>query len=200
MTIGWLAASALLAVGCGTCQDSRPVVRVCLHSGPEVSQVAVKRAESIATGILDEAGVRTEWLNGKCRPERDGAGRDPSAVETLEIEVDGSENPKYGAGDALAYASPYQSYGVRIQLFFGRILNRYGSKAALVLGHVLAHEIGHVLEGVARHSSQGVLKISFATRDVELMAAGRLQFAPEDVHIIRARFKSLSSRSGVSIN
>ena len=37
-------------------------------------------------------------------------------------------------------------------------IERNPFRTGFLLGHVLAHEIGHVLQGVARHSATGVMK------------------------------------------
>jgi hypothetical protein len=55
---------------------------------------------------------------------------------------------------------------------------------------VLAHEIGHVLEGVARHSSEGVMKANWSVRDCAELVRQPLPFAPEDVELIQAHFKA----------
>ena len=53
-----------------------------------------------------------------------------------------------------------------------------------LLGHVLAHEIAHVLEGVARHSDTGILKARWDEHDVHDLAWKPLAFASEDVEWI----------------
>ena len=57
--------------------------------------------------------------------------------------------------------------------------------ANTVLAHVLAHEITHVLEGVARHSDTGIMKAVWSPADYRQMKFHPLPFAPEDVDLIR---------------
>ena len=40
----------------------------------------------------------------------------------------------------------------------------------MLLAHVLVHEITHVLEGVDRHTGQGVMKARWTEDDLALMA------------------------------
>jgi hypothetical protein len=54
-----------------------------------------------------------------------------------------------------------------------------------LLAHVLAHEIGHQLEGISRHSTEGVMKAHWNERDFLEMSDKPLPFAPEDVELIR---------------
>lgn len=50
--------------------------------------------------------------------------------------------------------------------FYDRVLaNSRPTGLPFLLGHVLAHEIGHILQGVERHSSAGVMKEKWDYRD-----------------------------------
>ena len=57
------------------------------------------------------------------------------------------------------------------------------------LGNVLAHELTHALQGVARHSRDGLLKAVWSARDYADMVRGPLAFAAEDLELLRVRFK-----------
>jgi hypothetical protein len=54
-----------------------------------------------------------------------------------------------------------------------------------LFGHLLAHEIGHVLQGVPRHSEVGILKPSWSGGDYARMCAGALAFTLEDIERMR---------------
>ena len=62
------------------------------------------------------------------------------------------------------------------------------------LGHVLAHEIAHVLEGVAQHSSEGVMKAKWNERDCDELTRKPLRFAAEDLELIRTHFETRAAR------
>jgi hypothetical protein len=192
MNTRWAVAVALLTAGCGMSQEGGPLLRVYLHRGIPTEGFEVSHAETIAGQILADAGVRVEWLSGKCRLLPATSGYASPAVETVEIELE-REVPRDHAGDdALAYTLPNRTQGVRVHVFMSRV-RAFGSHTDVVLGHVLAHEIGHVLEGVARHSQDGVLKAHFETEDMKLMARHPLRFAPEDVAMIQAHFQAMAS-------
>jgi predicted metalloendopeptidase len=61
---------------------------------------------------------------------------------------------------------------------------------AEILGHVIAHEIGHVLEGIARHSPEGLMKAHWGLHDYMRMKKQRLCFSTEDVDLMRRHFLS----------
>jgi hypothetical protein len=91
-----------------------------------------------------------------------------------------------GTFGALAYARPYQNIGTCIHVFIDRIRSgRDPHFANTLLAHVLAHEITHVLEGVARNSDKGIMKAVWSPGDYQQMKFHPLPFAPEDVDLIR---------------
>lgn len=64
----------------------------------------------------------------------------------------------------------------------------------MVLAHVLAHEITHVLEVTDRHSKEGVMKAHWTGRDFRNMAWRGLPFAAEDVELIHLGIASRMNR------
>jgi hypothetical protein len=82
---------------------------------------------------------------------------------------------------ALACAQPYDRSA--IQVFYDRI--QYAKDPGRVLAHVLVHEITHVLQGIARHSSTGIMKASWDRDDFDRMRYTMLPFTEEDVELIR---------------
>ena len=51
-------------------------------------------------------------------------------------------------------------------------------------GYVLAHELAHVMQGVARHSESGIMKARWAREDCDAMASHQLAFTQSDVELI----------------
>jgi hypothetical protein len=58
-----------------------------------------------------------------------------------------------------------------------------------VLGHVIAHEIGHILQGVARHSTDGLMKPHWSLKDYWQMKKPYLFFAAEDVELMQLQMQ-----------
>jgi hypothetical protein len=78
-------------------------------------------------------------------------------------------------------AQPYDR--AAIQVFYDRI--QYAKAPGRVLAHVLVHEITHVLQGIARHSSTGIMKASWDRDDFDRMRYTTLPFTEEDIALIR---------------
>lgn len=66
-----------------------------------------------------------------------------------------------------------------------------------VLAHAMAHEIAHLLQGVRRHSTTGVMKAHWDQRDIFEMRH-LLVFTPEDIRMIR-NVKESSCLSGSEV-
>jgi predicted metalloendopeptidase len=84
----------------------------------------------------------------------------------------------------MAFATPYDLAGISIHVFYNRVMEDHRELRGPVLGHVLAHEMGHALEGVARHSAGGLMKAYWQTADYSQMSKKRLYFAAEDVELM----------------
>jgi predicted Zn-dependent protease len=89
----------------------------------------------------------------------------------------------------LAYALPFRRSGARVHVLLARVaaFSSPGRKG-VNLGYVLAHEIGHVLEKLTRHSAEGVMKECWNQHDFARMAGHRLGFAAEDAELIHFVF------------
>ena len=102
---------------------------------------------------------------------------------------------------ALATAMPLADSGVRIVVFYDRVeplLQGHHAPQATVLGYVLAHEIAHVLQGIARHSETGIMRANWTDGDFQLMGTRLLTFTPEDVQLIRRRLAPSDATAGCS--
>ena len=102
---------------------------------------------------------------------------------------------------ALAMALPYADSGVRIVIFYDRVdplLRGHNAPAATILGYVLAHEIAHVLQGIARHSEMGIMRARWTDNDFKQMGIRVLMFTAEDVQLIRRRLAPRDASAGCS--
>jgi hypothetical protein len=167
---------AVLAAGTGAwAADGAGIperaVTACLNPGANGSMVY--RGQATAAQILRKAGIQLEW------------GRDQRAcaqgngiVFTVSLETPPNEVP-----GALAVALPFE--GTRVILYYDRVLRAAGPAAApALLGHVLAHEIVHILQGVDVHSASGIMKPRWDKRDYDAMQRAPLALTQEDLTLI----------------
>jgi len=59
-----------------------------------------------------------------------------------------------------------------------------------VLGHALAHEIGHLLLPVGSHSQAGIMRERLSSEDWRAAEMGRLLFAKKEAKAMRAGLRS----------
>jgi hypothetical protein len=154
-------------------------VRVCVSSSTYVSLFDLAKAEAIALRMFATAGVTLEW-----RDAGSAACRNSDQARTVVLDFHSHTAPIEHPG-ALAFALPYQ--GSRIVVLFDRIASSAVGprQVSAVLAHVMAHEITHLLEGVARHSKTGVMKAYWDRHDLSQMWCKPLPFDAEDIYLIQ---------------
>lgn len=152
-----------------------PCVVARLQNSIAVPHRTLQVAQFLTMDLYQDIGVALKWEDGRARRSR------ANCVEIL-VQFESHVEPTVMAG-ALAYATPYQVNDVRIHVFIDRVLRgqQTGALAEANLGYVLAHEIGHALEGVSRHSGSGVMQSHTPRPD---LLRNRMMFAREDVTLI----------------
>lgn len=114
----------------------------------------------------------------------------------IDLSVETSQDPFPGA---LAYSQPFE--GTHIHVFYDRLRQTYcRCPPSALLAHVLAHEIGHILEGTNSHSRSGIMKAHWDDNDLSKIARQQLPFAPEGVFLIHRGLRiraALSQSKGI---
>ncbi len=142
-------------------------------------------------GMFARAGVRITWVNGK--PRSSGADGAPVVVHVRFVR---QSMDAHSAG-ALAYATPFARGVNTITVLRDRIraIADGPAREPHILTHVLAHEIGHVLQGTDRHAESGVMKACWDREDFQAMERNSLEFTLTDVELMRGRLTRLRARA-----
>jgi hypothetical protein len=138
-------------------------------------------AKSKVIQMFREIGVNVRMRHGIPAHEPSDACGAPIVVQ-FEIATSYS-----GAAGALAYANPYKESGTCVHVLIDRVLLHRKNEPFFtnaLLAHVMVHEITHVLEGIDRHSTEGVMKAAWSSYDYERMKRHPLPFAQEDVDLV----------------
>jgi hypothetical protein len=80
-------------------------------------------------------------------------------------------------------------------LLYGRIHNLgqlIQLEVSQLLGHVMAHEIGHLLLPYGSHAASGIMKAGWDTQQTRLASTHSLTFEPSQAALIRARLQAAS--------
>lgn len=149
-------------------------------------------AKKEASLILRREGLETEWLecsvSGGDGPTRCLQPLGPTEI-TLRILPDRSKALLPLAADVFGFAVVPEdgSRGVDVGVFrdgSDRLAPVGAISQSQILGHVIAHEIGHLLLGSQAHSVSGIMRPHWSTKDLERAGRGGLVFTPEEgVHL-----------------
>jgi hypothetical protein len=94
--------------------------------------------------------------------------------------------------DAIVITLSCETPPGHIVVFYSRVCQKMSpARVPVLLAHVLAHEIAHILQGVQRHSESGLMKPQRDDADFFEMARKPLGFTEEDVDLI---YRGLDAR------
>jgi len=204
--IGIGLATALCAISWNASASEHPGqdwyrVNVRMSSQVIAPRGLLRDSEQVATTIFAGIHVQLMWTGQMQRASNIVAGCvDEPATHDLAVEIVPHAPASFSDG-ALAMAMPYADSGVRIVIFYDRVeplLQGHHAPQATVLGYVLAHEIAHVLQGIARHSETGIMRACWTDSDFKLIGVRQLMFTPEDVQLIRHRLPPREASAGCS--
>lgn len=147
-------------------------------------------AKHIASKVLAQAGIGLVWRTTyKPEPIMEMGACGDRKLQTIDIAF-AQKAPSNLPGSAMAIAHPFSSGGVRIIVFWDRVQSMHqvntSSTLRAVLGHVLAHEIGHILIGKYEHSVTGLMKARFSHSDEGWMSKEPLPIEPSDIEAMQS--------------
>jgi hypothetical protein len=171
-----LCGAAFAGKGSGAVGGQEVAVYVDDHA--YIAPVLMYRATTEAAAIFAGVGVRIAWKAGDPPQERRNCG---VIVLTIAEFAPRDLDPGVRGVTELNDGS--------ITVFYDRIRPMLANWPGLVptlLAHVFAHEIGHSLQGLKRHSETGTMKPYWTIADYRAMQDGQLRFTPLDADLIRA--------------
>ena len=177
-TMVTMATLAVSAPAEGLGGQAAPTVVVYVQEDGGVPPLVLLRAQSVAAGMFAGIGIHLKWQSGKPR-------RGKGAGEIIGLRFDFGAPSSVSSG-AMAYATPMKGSGISIHILYERVRDVGSANLApVLLGHIMAHEITHVLQGQTRHSPEGLMKAHWDHDDFHQMALGPLPFATLDVELLR---------------
>ena len=199
-TIVWKAAPAM---GLGTlwAQEQQPhapdaaTLTVLVHDLAAVPQKVLAGAQWEVARIFSRADVRIEWLYCPATPGVSFPDHPPGTIilRLVPTELD------FVSGTAMGYALLPQGEPGHATVSFRRVQRSVArqttSAASLerVLGHAMAHELGHVLLGPNAHFELGLMLPNWDARNFDDMSKGRLNFTGEQARRIHDAVIGLGS-------
>jgi hypothetical protein len=188
MKIQWMTLMVWMAGAMAQAGQPQEKVAVYMRHSTYASNEIKYPARVMAGQMFARIGISLEWA--KAETPSDSTQQAPIIIELV------TDMPEQFKPGVLAYALPYE--GAHITVLYERI--EIKTDPAVLLAHVMVHEITHILEGIDRHSDEGIMKAHWNAKDYFEMRKGALPFAEEDVELIhlgmawRARTSALTAR------
>jgi len=175
---------------------------VCLAPSQTVEyDQIVAQAKGYATRLYRLIGVDLRWKTTCTSTELETPGTlSAPNLSTIGVEWAATAPATLQAG-ARASARPFQTTGIRITLYQNRVFPlvvEERHRGAAVLGHVLAHEIGHVLLGHTAHGRKGLMQPAWSNLEQSAMRRTPMAFTSEEAESIRRRLGNPVMLAGVS--
>lgn len=151
-------------------------------------------AQQVADRVFQSAGLSLNWIHCLWNPSTGNAdcpqATTPnvlSLVMVSEQTANRMQTPARVFGIALT--DPEGSFGSRGYIYYGRIqskcFERHDINEALLLGTVVAHELGHLLLGPNSHSPKGIMKPDLERGDMTGIQLSGLQFNDRQSETLR---------------
>ncbi len=164
--------------------DSRITILVYDYAG--VQAETLMKAEQETSRIFRHSGVNITWR--PCRIPASSAPLecpDPNPMTPALRLV-----PRFQlVGDRVHAEAMGYSTGdfATVSVEFAQRLEESGvAQLPQILGHIVAHEIGHLLLPGQRHSVSGIMRARWSSNEWRLLRQGELNFAPEQSRFLRA--------------
>jgi hypothetical protein len=185
----------------GNAPDSQLVVAVYDDAG--VAPEIVLRAEAQANRVFREAGIDVQWRNllWEAAPGL-GPLRAQEKSTRLMVRIVPRSRDLKGEIFGLAFLDD-DGRGRQADIFYSGIakLSANGSHdTALLLGSVMAHELGHLLLGSHSHSSTGIMRGRWDQDVLQLAAAGRDGFSAEQAGRMQERIASFANTDAAVVS
>jgi len=174
----------------------QPRLQVFVYNYSQISNADLKVAQEVATGIYGNAGIGVEWL--ECYSTEGDLNYNPNcgrlSPTSLVVRIlprskaEALKQPPSALGFAMLSNSGELAHYASV--FYHRVEELSGiwtSSRPVVLGHVIAHEMGHLLLGQGGHSRAGLMTANWDRAELERVNQRAFTFTSQQAKEIRAR-------------
>jgi hypothetical protein len=208
LSVGLALTSGLTGFGhtaVAAASETGPAITIHVRNYAGVEPKILTEAEEVATGIFRKAGLDTRWADTVLTAENDQANSaDHPGFTLTDIQVSifqhvmsdqsGLPNnvmglaPGTGPDRGIVYV-----FGSNVEARFWMLVIAHCSgrmdrhvSMAQILGHAIAHEIGHLLLNQQVHSPRGIMRGEWGFADFRDMTCRMLLFTPQQAEFLRA--------------
>lgn len=167
-------------------------LRITVYDWAKLAKNDTRTAERELRRIFRESGIEIEWTPGiataeeaslRSYSEAPPKGHEQEALCHARRDIAFQVLPVTPPGlkyKALGMAHPFAHDGTNVTVYDDRVreaAERHGLGHAIVLAHVIAHEIGHVLLRSGDHSLTGLMAYTWTEREYFWLAARFMYFS-----------------------
>lgn len=175
---------ALPTTGFASETNNGPAITVLVFNFRQAPAETLVKAEKEAGRILEQGGVPVTWRD--CPTGNEPCRKGPGRVFFLAMMAGPVQNKFLDtiSGYALLpahLATVYYDYLPRIPRGESN-----KNDTALILGCVIAHELGHLLLGTHGHSIRGIMQAHWGIEQTQLALMSQLSLLPEEARLMHA--------------
>jgi hypothetical protein len=160
-----------------------------------ISHGLLSRSEGEATAILNQAGLEVAWVDCPLTTtelENYPGCQEPMGTADFVVKIlTAGESERFSTHQEVlgqALECPRDQIGCSAYVFYRDVqgLARHeGAAESQLLGHALAHEIGHLLLGPNSHTAIGVMRAQWHRQDLQTISRAYLFFTDQQSRRIR---------------
>jgi hypothetical protein len=156
-------------------------VTVSVYNDAAVPQKVLSRAEQAASRIFQSAGIEVTWLNCRVPAASEEASRvcrELAFPKHLHLRIVRRSAGLKGEAMGVSFQGE-GGIGCLADLFYEpmeKLASSDGTNLASLLGHVAAHEIGHLLLGTNSHAVAGIMQARWTANELTSAESARMVF------------------------
>jgi len=164
-------------------QPETQALTVLAFNYSRASDSLVTQAEKETSRVFSDSGIKLSWIDCAAHSQLDSPPMCTSEAAPAQIRLrilDRNAGKLYqgdifGFATAPVFASVYYESALRL----AATSTDSELNVSILLGCLIAHEIGHLLLGPNRHAASGIMRASWDTNQVKLAMMGSLLFMRE---------------------
>lgn len=187
--------TAVLSAALGAAEPTEKIA-VVIYNYAAVAPGLLAQAEAEAARIYQHCRIEFRWLD--CPLTSGKAGCQISLKPTwlaLRILPQTMAERVRLSHEGLGFApSPEDGSFAIVANVFAHDAEQLGTTSGIaeriILGHVMAHELGHLLLGAGSHSDTGIMHASWRSKELKIIAQGRMTFTPGEAERMRTNIRA----------
>ncbi len=202
-----LALSVVLTSLLGAAEPGSKIT-VFVYNYAAITPEVLAETEAEASRIYRQAGIEIQWLDCPLSP-KDAAQFPACQVPpgptrlALRILSRSMADRLRHAGDSFGFAMIPEdgSFAIVANVFSydaDQLAARHGMRHGIILGHLAAHEIGHLLLGAGSHSPTGIMHVPWRLDALDIIGQGLMLFRPQEAESMRTNVRARVQAAGVA--